>query len=239
MTINRACVMTTLLLVLLVGVARAAEENPRVISVSGQGEISVDPDRASVSLAVEARHLNLEQARRRVNQTVDRFLDFSDGLGIERRRISTSGVTVRPEYDWGNQRERRLVAYYVSRQLIVDLRDLEKLGRLIEGAVDVGVNQVSDPRLDASDRAAHQREALANAAQDARRNAETLGGALGAKVGPLRSVSALQSGVQPPPMPCILSMRAEAAGSRTAETYETGQIKFTARVTAEFDLINP
>ena len=60
-------------------------------------------------------------------------------------------------------RKRVLLGYLVSRQVQVELRDLELLGTLLERAVDAGVNQVNDPVLDSSRRKQLEREAMAKA----------------------------------------------------------------------------
>ena len=209
----------------------AAQADDRTIAVTGEGEVHATPDRALLSLAVEARNLNLEPAREQVSTTVEKFLRFSDEVGIDPEHVKTTGVTVRPEYDWSNsKRERRLVGYYVSRQIQVDLQDLEKLGQLIEGAVDLGVNQVTEPQLRVSNERELRREALALAARDARANAEVLAQTLGGQVGPPRRLSTVGPVVPAPVRPM---MAREAA----AETYAPGELKISARVNAEFDLL--
>ena len=215
--------------------ASPAEPPPRFISVSGQGEVSVNPDRATVNLAVESRGPVLADARNEVNATTNRFLQFCNNLGIAENRISTTGANIRPEYKWNNQTgERRLTGYYVARSLVVDLRDLEKLGRLVESAVDLGVNQVSDPALGLVDRSAALRQALERATQDARGNAQVIAKTLGVQLGEVRSVTATDTGFVPPgPRPAM--MRAEAAVvADAASSYSTGQVKFSTRVNAQF-----
>ena len=45
------------------GVAQAAEGTPRLVSVTGSGEVKAQPDMASVTLGVEARNPSLAAAR--------------------------------------------------------------------------------------------------------------------------------------------------------------------------------
>src|SRR5690606_41228399 len=63
------------------------------------------------------------------------------------------------------------------------LRDLDKLGPLLERAFDLGINQVSEPQLDSSRRRELEREALAKAVEDARLNAQAVARAAGARLG--------------------------------------------------------
>lgn len=227
---------------MLSGAAHAAEEHeghhPRTISVSGQGEIQAEPDRAFVTLGVEARKPGMEEARAEVTKTVEAVMKLTRELKIDPKHVRTTRVNVQPEYNWNNDaRERRLIGYYVSRQIEIDLRDLEKLGRLLERSFDLGVNQVGDPRLDSSRRRDLEREALGKAVEDARLNAEAVAKAAGARLGPPRTIAA-SSGFVPPPIPLMRgkALMTEAA-SDAAQTYQSGQMAFNANVQVEYDLV--
>jgi uncharacterized protein YggE len=233
-------------LISLVAVASAASaaehqpgrEHPRTVAVSGQGEIQAEPDRASVTLGVEARKPKMEEARAEVQKSVDAVLKLTRDLKIDPKHVRATRVSVQPEYNWDNNaRERHLIGYFVSRQIEIDLRDLEKLGQLLERAVDLGVNQIGDPQLDSSKRRDLEREALAKAVADARLNAETVAKAAGARLGAPRTIAA-NTGFTPPPMPMVRqkAMMAEAA-SDAAQSYQSGQMAFTGTVQVEFDLI--
>jgi uncharacterized protein YggE len=219
-------------------VAKIDEHHPRTISVSGQGEIQAEPDRASVTLGVEARKPRMDDARAEVQKTVDAVLKLTRDLKIDAKHVRATRVNVQPEYNWDNNaRERNLIGYYVSRQVEIDLRDLDKLGQLLERAVDLGVNQIGDPQLDSTRRRDLEREALAKAVADARLNAEAVAKAAGARLGPPRTIAA-NSGFAPPPIPMMRkqAMMAEAA-SDASQSYQSGQMAFTGTVQVEFDLI--
>lgn len=217
---------------------QAAEaEHPRTITVSGQGEIQAEPDRALVSLGIESRKLKMEEARAEVTKIVDAVLKLTRDLKIDQKHVRTTRINVQPEYNWNNDaRERSLIGYYVSRQIEVDLRDLDKLGDLLERSFDLGVNQVGEPRLDSSKRRELEREALAKAVEDARLNAEAVVKAAGVRLGAPRTISA-SSGFAPPPMPMRMkatAMMAEAGDA--AQSYQSGQMAFTGTVQVEYDL---
>jgi uncharacterized protein len=216
----------------------AEAEQPRTVSVSGQGEIQAEPDRAFVTLGIEARKPKLEEARATVTKAVDSVLKLAAELKIDSKLVRTTRLTVQPEYNWeGNVRERKLIGYYVARQVEIDLRDLEKLGQLLERAVDLGVNQIGDPRLDSSKRRDLEREALAKAVADARLNAEALAKAAGATVGAPRTISA-SSGFVPPPAPMRAKvMMAAAESSDASQTYQSGQMTFNGTVEIQYDLV--
>lgn len=212
-------------------------EPPRHVIVSGRGDVSAQPDRAMVNLMAEARSGELSVARDQVNRIVRDMQRYVRSLGVEDRHITTTGVTIRPEYDWDPQsRERRFLGYYVGRRIDIDLRQLDRLGALIEGAVDRGIGHISEPQLAVAEPAELRRQALALAASDARRNAETLATTLGTRAGPARRIIASEAASAPEPR--TMMMRAEAVSdSGGADTYAAGEIRYRATIEVEFDLL--
>jgi uncharacterized protein len=228
----------TLALLLACTAAHAQQaEPPRTIGVSGQGEVRAEPDRATVTLGVESRKPKLEDARAAVAKTVDAVLKLTRELKIDPKQVRSTRINVQPEYNWGanNANERTLIGYFVSRQVEVELHDLEKLGQLLERATDLGVNQMGDPRLDSSKRQDLVREALAKAVVDARQNAEVIAKAAGARLGNARTINANTEFSQPPvPMVRAMAMEAKAAGGAP---YQSGEMTFNATVNVQYDLI--
>lgn len=223
---------------LATGAHAQSTEQPRTIAVNGLGEVRAEPDMATVVLGAEARKPKLEQARAEVAKTVDGILKLARELKIEAKDVQATRINVQPEYNWDqNARERNLIGYYVSRQVEIELRDLDKLGQLLERATDLGVNQLGDPRLDSSKRKELVREALAKAIADARQNAEVVAKAAGVKVGTPRMVTA-NTEFHPPPMPMMRAALAmDAAQAKAADTYRSGEMTFTATVHMQYDMI--
>jgi uncharacterized protein YggE len=213
-------------------------EPPRTVSVSGRGEVQAEPDQAIVTLGVESRKPSLADARAEVTRTVDAVLKLTRDLKIDQKYVRATRISVQPEYNWDSSaKERNLIGYFVSRQVQVDLRDLEKLGTLVEKATDLGVNQIGDPRLESSKRHELERQALAKAVDDARLNADAVARAAGAKLGPARTISA-SSGYVPVPVMARMKTMAMAADSAGApQTYQSGQMTFNGNVQVEYDLI--
>jgi hypothetical protein len=133
-----------------------------------------------------------------------------------------------------------LLGYVVSRQIEVEVRDLDRLGTLLEKSVSAGVNQLGEARLDSSRRKELEREALTDAVADARLNADALARAAGARLGPVQSLSA--AGTMPVPMYSQrgMAMAAAAPMADAAEkSYQPSEMKFTSTVSAQFELLVP
>ncbi|MBT8441091.1 MAG: SIMPL domain-containing protein [Gammaproteobacteria bacterium] len=219
-------------------VTAQADEMARTVSVDGKGFVMIKPDMARLSLAVEERDPSLESAQEAVAETTAQVLDLLDDLDVEERYINSTGAMVHPDYRWNRQSEKQeLIGYVVRRGIEVELRDLDQLGELIEGAVGAGVNQVSPPALDSTKRRAAYRQALAKAAADARKNAEALAEAMDVDVGDVRHINAGRR--MPTPMPVARGMATLAmaeAGDGGQATYNPGEMRLEANITAVFEL---
>ncbi|HXQ64002.1 MAG TPA: SIMPL domain-containing protein [Steroidobacteraceae bacterium] len=221
---------------LAASLARAEEPAPRVLSVSGEGEVRAQPDRAIVTLGILSREPTLEAARAGANRVMTALLKLTRELGIAEPLVHSTRLSVNPEYTWNEpKRENRLVAYSVRRQLQVELRNLDRVGELVEKGITAGANVVGEPLLDSSQRHELEREALARAVADARQNAAVVAKALDASVGAPRSVSTTAAS-GPSPVPMQPAIKA-AAVAEAPETYQSGELTFTAAVDATFDLV--
>ncbi|MGB7904514.1 MAG: SIMPL domain-containing protein [Steroidobacteraceae bacterium] len=222
------------------GVATAAEVPLRLVSVTGSGEVKAQPDMAYVTLGVEARRPTLAEARTEVNATVERIMALTRDLKIEPKFVDSTRLQVQPDYRWDEKASQQvLLGYVVSRQVDVELHDLDRLGTLLEKSVSAGVNQVGGARLDSSRRKELERAALAQAVDDARLNADALARAAGAKLGPVQSLNT--TGMMPVPMYAERAMTVAAApkADGAAESYQPSEMKFTANVSAQFELLVP
>jgi hypothetical protein len=224
----------------IVGVATAAETPLRLVSVTGTGEVKAQPDMAYVTLGVEARRPTLAEARTEVNAAVERVLALTRELKIEAKFVDSTRLQVQPDYRWDEKASQQvLLGYVVNRQVDVEMHDLDRLGALLEKAVSAGVNQMGGARLDSSRRKELEREALRQAVDDARLNADALARAAGAKLGPVQSIST--AGAMPVPLYLERAKSVAAAPMADAaeQTYTPSEMKFTANVSANFELIVP
>jgi uncharacterized protein len=227
-------------MILGAGAVAAAEPPLRLASVSGRGEVKAQPDMAYVTIGVESRKPTVNAARAEVNATVERLLALTRELKIDAKHVDSTRLQVQPDYRWDEKTQKQVLqGYLVNRQIDVELHDLERLGALLEKAVTAGANQVGGARLDSSQREELERQALARAVEDARLNADTLARAAGVKLGPVQSLSA--SGSAPMPMYAERAMVAAAPPMADAadQSYKPAEMKFTANVSAQYELVLP
>ena len=204
----------------------------RTVTATGGGEVYALPDRATVHLGVEMEGRKLGAARDHVKKVVMAVLRLTDSMGIPRKRVNTTRTEVYPEYSTNPKTHgRELTGYRVSRDIVVRLHTVSKLGNLIERAGQVGVNRISPPRLTSSRAQQLQRQALQKATRDARANARAMAAALGDTLGAVRSITT--AGAASPPTPYVMAKRVNGAHSGS---YEVGRIHVSANVKATFAL---
>ena len=205
------------------------------VTVEGNAEISVVPDRANLNLAVELNGRNLSAMTTRVAETIDAFLTITDGLSINRSDVMTSGVNINPRYRYENKTGRRIFdGYNVSRSIQVDLQNIDLLGSIIERSTGQGINNIAAPifRFSQEDQVIQSLHTLA--VQNAMKRAEALVDPLNASLGKALKIDASSNQSISPPM---MEMRALDMNSSLAEqSYSIGQINYSQSVLATFEI---
>ena len=243
---NMLLAATAAALLGLSGVAAASDHaaDRRSVSVSGRGEVSATPDRARVSMQVETTKLDLRMAQAEVSRIVRDYLAALKVVGIAEADISTAGLSIQPEYDYSAKGGRKFLGYHLTRGIEVVVRDLDKIGDVLLKATSAGINNVSDPALESSKAETLSRDALARAAEDARAKARVLADALGARLGAVHTLNASAEYIPAPPLQkarfaVLASADAVPESGNEALGFSAGQIRYSATVNADFDLIAP
>ena len=148
----------------------------RWISVSGEGEATVAPDMAVVTMAVSAKGRDLAPTRDDVNTRTSAVLARLRELGVADADLQAPDVEIQPEYDYRRDAQ-KLIGYRVSRSVTARVRALDTLGDVLDAVSVAGANEVHGARMAASDPSAAEHAALASAVAAARASAEAIASA--------------------------------------------------------------
>ncbi|GGD92912.1 SIMPL domain-containing protein [Aureimonas endophytica] len=213
----------------------------REVTVSGSGEAHGAPDRATVTFAVQRSGKTAREALDAANQAMTEVVAGMKALVIESRDLQTSGFAITPQYRYdndgnGNSKPPELVGYEVRNGLTLRLRDVGKVGEVLDRAVTLGVNSGGDVAFEVADPAQLRLAARQDAVRDAAANAKALAEAAGATLGEVLRIEAFDGGPMPPaPMP-MLRMAADAAASKAAVPVEAGESTVHADVRVTYAL---
>jgi uncharacterized protein YggE len=168
------------------------EVRPPEVETVGTGERRVAPDRASVMVVVESKALSANAAAAANTGAVAAVRDTLARIGQD-TTVTTASYNVGVNYE-PREREGPMRAGYVARTVLrVMLRRIDQVGRVIDAGLAKGATGVEGIWFESSTAEEARREAMADAAGAARRDAESLARALGGSVGPLISVSTVGS----------------------------------------------
>ena len=165
----------------LTGLAAAVPEG---ITVQGHGEVKTQPDIALLTLTVTTQSPDQAQAVRENAVRATALLAALRGAGIANKDIQTQSYTVQPQYD-DKPSPPLLTGYQVQNSVQATVRDLTKVGLVIDRASAGGASQVDGVSFDLSDRAAAQGQALTLAVVSAKRKAGIMADAAGVTLGRL------------------------------------------------------
>lgn len=237
---TRTVLMTALLALPLAAAAPAfaQEVKPRepVISVTGDGESSAAPDMAIVNLAVVKQAKTAREALDENNKAMNDVLTALKSGGIAERDLQTSGFSIQPQYNYpqpvdGQQQQPQLVGYQTINSVTVRLRDLAKLGQVIDQAVTLGINQGGDIQFTNDKPEAALEEARKDAVADAVKKAKTLSEAAGVKLGRILEINENVPRAMPQPVYRATMMK-EAPDA--AVPVQGGENNYNVSVTVTF-----
>lgn len=240
--LGRSLALAALLSATLLTPALAAEpQSPReaVISVSGEGRATMVPDMAVLSLSVVKDAATAGEALAANNEAMAAVLASLKEGGIEDRDLQTSGFSINPQYRYpdnsdGQNRPPELIGYQVQNMLTVRLRDLSKLGALIDRSVTLGINQANGIQFTNDKPEAAIAEARKAAVADALDKARTMAEAAGVKVG--RIVELSEGGPsRPEPMPVMRAMAKEMASDAVPVATGENAYAITVNVVVAID----
>lgn len=217
------------------------QPNEHTVTVAATANVSREPDRAVVILAVEnfavtAREAALENAKR-----TDAVIAALRRLGLREEHLKTAGYRLDPEYDYQRpsepraQGEDRLVGYRARNSVSVTLDDVRRVGEVIDAAIAAGANRVNSLSFDLRDPETARQEALRRAVEKATAEARTVASALGRRLGPALAVSTGGAPIVQPKLAYARDVAMEAMAVPPTPVLP-GEVDVTAYVTIVFRL---
>ncbi len=211
------------------------------LTVTGAGHLAVAPDTAFVTFGVDTANKSLTDAQKSNVVITRKVAERLRDLQIEPERIQTSSLTVSPQYRPPPKRQSdapsgppEIIGYMVSNTMTVEVRQIEKIGTVIEESLGAGANQFQGLHWALRDEQQAKLAALKQAAVKANEKALTLSQAL--KVRLVRLVSAQEEGhVVHPVARASRGMMAMEAGGGEPPIF-SGEMKVEATVTLVYDI---
>lgn len=183
----------------------------RTIQVSGNGEVSVQPDRARVRLGVETESESAQDALQLNNEQMSSVIETLLQADIEESDIQSDVLRLEAMYESGeDMNSRTLTGYRASNIVLVTVRDLDNLGDLLDEAVAAGGNSLQGIQFEVSDQAQFEQAAREAAMSNAQNKAEQLAELAGVELGDVRTI--IETGFSAPIVASAVREEALVAG---------------------------
>jgi len=222
----------------------------RSFSVSGDGKAIAIPDVAQFTFSVLVQGgKDIAALQKENTEKTNKIISFIKESGVEKKDIQTQNYNLEPRYQYfscpnglifsGGQSRPcpppEIVGYSVNQTVLVKIRDFEKIGILLSGAVENGANSVSNLSFAVDDPTEVQNQARAEAIQKAKVKAMSIAKAGGFRLGRLLSIS--EGGFYPQAYRFeTLKADVSAPASLPSPTIEPGSEEVSVNVTMSYEI---
>lgn len=199
------------------------------LTVIGTATVTFEPDMAELSVGVETHADTVNAAVAANSEVLNAVIEALKEADIAESDMATSNYYVGTEYDYGATPP-KLSGYYVSNTLTVTVRDIERIGAVIDAATAAGANQVYGVNFLSSQQSGSYDRALTLAIQEGMRKAQLMAMAAGRSLGRLEDVQ--ENGAAGYVFSAAYDTVARASGTSIL----SGELSVTASVTLTYEL---
>ena len=161
----------------------------RTITVTGTGKVTLTPDIAYISIGVHTENASATQAVSGNSTQAQAVITAIKGFGVADKDIQTTDFSINPQQQTDANGKVTGILYVVDNTVYVTVRDLTKLGDLLDSTVSAGANNINSIQFDVADKTAALSQARLAAVADARKQADELTKATGVTLDVVQSIS--------------------------------------------------
>ncbi len=172
-----------------ISVAVQPQPPQRTITVTGTGKVTLTPDIAYISIGVHTENASATQAVSGNNTQAQAVIAAIQGFGVADKDIQTTDFSISPQQQTDANGKVTGILYVVDNTVYVTVRDLTKLGDLLDSTVNAGANNINSIQFDVADKTAALSQARLAAVADAKKQADELTQATGVTLDVLQSIS--------------------------------------------------
>ncbi|WP_313275268.1 SIMPL domain-containing protein, partial [Stenotrophomonas sp.] len=153
-----------------------------LLNISAQADAKRVPDVATLSAGVVTQAVDGNTAMRENAVQMDKVMAAIKAAGIAERDIQTSGINLSPQYRYADNEAPRITGYQANNTVSLKVRDITKLGKVLDSLAAQGANQINGPSFEIDQPEPVYDEARLAALKKAQARAETYAKSLGLRV---------------------------------------------------------
>jgi uncharacterized protein YggE len=223
------------------GAADAQVVPPPAISVTGEANISVTPDLASIDAGVTSEAKTAREAADANNKAMGAVLLAAKGLDIADKDVRTSRLSLQPlsaPLHGSSGGPLQITGYRASNHVTVTLHDVARVAATLDALVGAGANDVGGISFSVADTSKLLDDARVKAMADAQRKADIYARAANVTLGQPLSIS--EEGSQAPwPHPVFAKAMAPAAMAMAPTPVSPGETTLRVSVSVSYAIRQP
>ncbi|MEC5425702.1 SIMPL domain-containing protein [Virgibacillus sp. C22-A2] len=208
---------------------RDQPQQHQIITVTGEGNISIQPNLVNIQLAVVNEDESLSKAQQENAAVMSQVIQSLLALEIPRENIRTTSYNINPRYDYVDGRQ-IFRAYQITNEINVEIGEIDQAGTVIDTAVQNGINRVGNIQFTVEERQVYYQQALRAALDNALAKAQAIAQAMQLNLDPT-PVRIIE---RAPSMPDTFIAMTTTADESFTTPIEPGQIIIRASVETQF-----
>jgi uncharacterized protein YggE len=216
-------------------IAPASVETPRTLNITGVGTVNLTPDIAYIYLGVHTEMSSASEAVAENNAQTEKVIAALKKMGVDSKDIRTTNFSIWPSQNYGPDGLPLDMKYVVDNTVYVTVRNLAKLGDLLDSVISAGANTVNSIQFDIADKTAAAKEARDLAVKNAQEQAQELAAAAGVTLGDITNISFYDSVPYP-----VFGGYGKGGGGGAAEAIavpiQPGELTITVSVSMTYEI---
>ena len=214
----------------------------RKITVSGQSEIKVQPNRVVYIFGIENTDKDMANAKNRNSSTMQSVINKLLAIGITKEDISTSAFSIYPRFNYNSSKStgpsREFVGYEVRNTFKIVSNDIKMADSILETAIEAGITNVNSVSFEHSQYDDYLEKARSAALLNAKKKANSMAEVFDASLGVVLTIEEPISSysVRPYNNRGMLAM-SEGAGGNSDSSFSVGEITISQNVIVSFSLV--
>ncbi|WP_059016572.1 SIMPL domain-containing protein [Mycobacterium sp. M26] len=186
-----------------------APNNPRQVTVVGNGQVKGVPDTLTADVSIEASAPDVTTATNQTNDRQKSVLNALNASGIDAKDISTTGVSLQPQYGTDGS---TISGYRASNSIQITIRKLDTASQVLANVISAGgdATRINSVSYSIEDDSKLVSDARARAFNDAKERAAQYAELSGLSLGKILLISE-SPGSEPPPPPTPMPRGAMAS----------------------------
>ncbi|MDP5275832.1 SIMPL domain-containing protein [Chengkuizengella axinellae] len=213
--------------------AEDIKEKLNTITVLGEGEITVNPDVAFVTIAVETKGDTASEAQEENAKIIKQVESvILDTYKLKDEDIQTTSFNVYPRYQYTEKDAPKLLGYESKHSLQITYRNIDQIGELVDDLTKAGVNRVDHISFNTEIADEYELAAIENAMA----NAEEKAGVIAKSEN--KTIKGIIHVVQGNPTfdsPINFASQELSYDAYNNTSIASGQIKITANVSVQYE----